>query len=92
MKIDEVMRIYVIVITFTGVIGLAVGMYAMYQNVTDATGLTVYVAAGVGGGVAICTAISQTLKLVQGMICPYGTYPDCLSKLPPVKTLQNGQN
>lgn len=51
-----------------------------YLYVTGKIDITVFGSIVAGSGVAatgICTAMSNNVNKVMGIVCPYGVYPDC---------------
>lgn len=49
----------------------------LYNHQVDTTGFLTIALVGAGVGTGVSKAFSETFKYIHGIICEYGTTPDC---------------
>lgn len=77
LKVDDVIKIYLVIfLTFAGISTLA-GAIMLYQGKVDGTGFLTVSLAGAGIGTGVIKAFSDAIKYLKGLMCDYGTAPDC---------------
>lgn len=77
MKLDEIIRIYVIIfLTFVGM-STIVALIMLYQGKTDTTGAAVIGLVGAGIATGVIKAFSEAFKYIVKLVCQYGCAPDC---------------
>lgn len=77
MKLDEIIRIYVIIfLTFVGM-STIVALIMLYQGKTDTTGAAVIGLVGAGIATGVIKAFSDAFKYISKVVCQHGCAPEC---------------